>query len=667
MIFFLATVTTPPLILIGSIYIVLLGIILLGALLAMLNIGGHPLLIGAIALMPLLACLVLLWRRQISRRRLLVLWPITKKIGHLAGPKGAGLLTLIEAGLPTPAGFIIPQRSLSRIREEMTRHGRSRLLKILCRNLSSAAGRAGVRRYIVRSSFEAEDAEFSMPGVFDSLPDIPALDPGRIGEAILAVMNSMKGEAARAYLSRLERDIEEKGAILVQEDMGQDSVGLIASADPENNRPDEMRIEMTLNGVFQLGHYNRVQGSLRGSAELIQLLSKDMLKLLLSAVAAGERSLGTTVIIEFGIKEGNVFFYQLRGRRQPTREVWINSGELELNVEAMPPLHRDLCFGDRLSFLSSYINIRSGSGNINLRLFDSRPYASLNDLLAVRRKHGSSAVPIRTIFAAKIDSTAGLPDRYRTHPAIMAFRQLLLKQAAAKRGAARWRRWSQYCEDLSAAAHFHPLIAWNTHLAHILSRLAGNDLRRVETMHLQIVKRLSEIAGNLLAEAGNPACGEQLRLEELSILQKGGKLPETEELKRRAEIFKEDSERPAIAIRPPIPKEAENTSGQAHSRLMALSPGCAKAVMFMPKSKNDPPPNEAYILAPPDMSLHWLRLLTGASGAVFTARSCLSHLALQAVELKLPALAGADSENLKELDACMVELDAGAGTIGRPR
>jgi pyruvate,water dikinase len=177
-----------------------------------------------------------------------------------AGPKAALLDRAARAGLPVPAGVVVPDQAV-RVADGLPPE-----------HLAAALGLLGGRGPVaVRSAFSAEDgAAESMAGRFRSVLGVDAGDPAALGAAIAAVLASGAGVARRDVLIMRMVRARTAGVAFSERDHQDDLVNwapgladrLVGGAEP-GRRLELARIERLERPTARAGWARRLQRLLR--------------------------------------------------------------------------------------------------------------------------------------------------------------------------------------------------------------------------------------------------------------------------------------------------------------------------------------------------------------------------------------------------------------------
>jgi pyruvate,water dikinase len=249
----------------------------------------------------------------------------------LAGGKGASLAAMTAAGLPVPAGFVIPSNVLERAVDaerlrEMARAQAHREAQELVRSAEpprqSIIG--GYERLggavAVRSSATAEDSEAaSYAGQQETYLHVTGGE--EVCRRVVDCWASFFSERALFYRA-CKGSLEDLGmAVVVQKMLEPEKSGVLFTADPVHRRRDRMVVE----SVFGLGeqvvsgevtpdHYmlDRTGAVKRQKVVHEQVLKQEELRELAELGCRLEERFGMPLDIEWAMAEGQIFLLQSR-------------------------------------------------------------------------------------------------------------------------------------------------------------------------------------------------------------------------------------------------------------------------------------------------------------------------------------------------------------------
>lgn len=624
---------------------------------------AQGMVVAALLLASVAAGLVWLrWHRRHRRPIDLTSWWLSRpRAAAVVGGKALGLHRLSRSGLPVADGWVLTPEALA----DPARAARR--ISVCCR-------RRGIRRLIVRSSFPEEDAGRLYPGVFQSVPDVNAWDPGAVRTALESVLASGSAEVVERYRRRagLAGDPARQGCVVVQRFLEVSVTGVMCSFHPGRRRLDEVTVEAgPPGGSPSVDVHSLLLG--RWTVRNTEL-GDDVRRELLDALRVAEALLRGPVVVEFGVLDGGLVLFQLRrAPRIPLEEIWTQSGPVGLNPEALPELQREVLYGEDLGLLERRLE-RSLLENaapdapapaVRAKLVQARPVVEYGGVAATSRffprAHGPLGLLARAVVGARaaavrarralasVDRASG-PD---------SIRRLAEAQSPCQESAERLRALRETLT--SAVRHrpdFAPLLPWHRWLAHGLQGAArtGEELR--ERLHAALLEGLRSLAPVDPA----PADWEQLSLAEWRRV-RAGEAPAVspELLRRRRESFERDRDStlpPALVVRDgelvpappvaaPVRAPGEGVFAADRLRLHVLFDGVAAGPLVSAAGAGS---GEGSLVIVPDASLRWLERIVGARGVVFVGGGqLLSHLALAALELRIPTLAGLTVEEAESL------------------
>ncbi|MBI1223507.1 MAG: hypothetical protein GC180_12970 [Bacteroidetes bacterium] len=185
---------------------------------------------------------------------------------------------------------------------------------------------------IVRSNLAMEDGDkHSFAGIFDSSG--PVKNKGEFLPALKKVFESYHSERAKAYLRENLLPVPERFPVLIQHYIEADYSGVVFSTFPEY--PDEVAIHVVKGDNSEL-----LSGSAQGkeyyfnkrSGEWISKNTETLsfLNALKDEVIRLEDEKKKPLDIEFGVKEGQTYFYQMRTVTQPIpRRVVLDNSNIQ--------------------------------------------------------------------------------------------------------------------------------------------------------------------------------------------------------------------------------------------------------------------------------------------------------------------------------------------------
>ncbi len=654
MILFLGAAITPPVLLALNVYIFLVvgTIITIGFGLLGWNLS-EPVGI-TIAVAVVVASMFALIRFLILRRRQIV--PIDSCSSN-CGAKAQSLQRLSRMDVAVPFGFVIPARVLNKLYNPSTKQFNEGQLKKIAQTMLDIAKRRGMKYWIIRSSFGTEDTLVPTPGVFNSIPNVSSTNEEEIIAAIKEVLSSAFQQYSKEYLSKsLSQDSVldpiRSGSIIVQEQIENQLLGTASSINPNTSSCDEIRIELDLD-ARQVEHaiYSRTLSRTIYHTEgfPVELWQRETYEQIVKVVELSEKKFEQPVVVEFGWTKNGLWFHQIR--TMPTFKpatVWTNTGRAELNVEPLDPIKNDLTYGENLEFLKDAISA-AYKREIEVKLINGRPYLRLDMLLFNKEKASSKPNPM-----------AGIPKQFHNHTQLMQYRKLLLRQSRIKTHISYMVKAIEYLQRANELKHFNPVVPWHKWIIHLLDAVRKQQLKLHEKLHDEISILLEETAHELTKDTNiEPELAKFLHLSELSSI-----LPSKEESSKRAKQFetlRHIEVEPVITEHSKAPATVQQLDGICKIELNIISSGTTEAIGFAPMISEEVPKEPYILLCPP--SLEWKDLLLNSSGVVFSGNSALSHMALQASSLQLPALCGATMDELKALNGRRILLDASKGKV----
>ena len=653
MLAFLGAALAPPVLALFVMYLLLLAGLSLAVFLQSTPLGivwGAAAVCCAVFLGFLFVRSLL--RRFFARKSVLALHPsLDNSLAKQAGPKGANLLRLAALSETIPRGYFLPFHTLERIRSEGPS---SPTLRRVSRKLLKSFRKLRVHSLIVRSSFSMEDGPRLFPGVFDSRTDVSANDPAALGNAILEVLGSLDTEHARRYKERIQAsEIPEGGAILIQEKIMHSVHATVSSCHPIGKRPDRIRIELDRpDGETRSVEISRLYWRAVDSTGGLEWLPESLALRAAKTVERAERAFKGPVLLEFGITENRLVFYQVRAQPVTPADVWTQSGPVSLNPEVLSPLESDLCYGKNLAFLRAHLCRSFGwdehRTRLRLETKRGRPFVCLTDVLQASWTTPRRLFPHLGSRWLREDLPAGLD-----HAAeVIHLRKRLIKQAKLKS----WSVWltnaGTALAQLERRSGFDPLVGWHRLVGKKLETLGKCTMKRVDRLHEEFENELARITQRLGVNERNDAmfCSLEEICTKIAV--------DEEELLRRKESSSKNRNAGMSEVLPPWPT---SEGGEFQS----LCPGHATGRGYHPLSGDPFPTDAPCILLLPDASLRWREYLPQAAGVVLAGGAMLSHLALQIDELKLPALAASDAEELMRHHGQSLDLDTESRTLRR--
>ncbi len=669
MLFFLGIAYAPSFLALVGLQFLFLLLVMIGLLFQIVGLPDLPstLLIAAIPIPLLITYYIVTWLRM----RLQTLFRINEQ-AHFPpnanpGPKGRNLAALKQLGGKVPQTYYLPFRTVEKVRNEIEKTGNSRTFKKTVNILTKRANENRVTTWIVRSSSSMEDGTHSFPGIFTSIKDIPVTDTKRLKEAILTVCESYHSQSAQDYAKQLGISIEtpENSAVIIQEQIDHLYAGIISSFNPQGMRPDEMRLELIdSNGQTHTAVYDRIMHRLHSEKAdplAIDTKSFDRLRSLLKRCEAYFRH---PVVIEFGLRNRELYTYQVRPQTIKPIEVWTNNGPVDLNPDPFTLLQADLTFGTSLAFLQNHLAGKSqqetSTHPIRIQMIHSRTYTNYQDVLKWNWQDATSKTCLNKRQVQELiqkDLPADLPLRQ----AIIDYRHRLVVQSQLKQKAARYEHTIRFLSMLNLRERFAPIFRWNTYLAAIAKKRSQILLKQVDSMHPDISNQLANLLDSFISHIGSDA--PHLTLSEACARMKGSTLPPAEIVLARKIQYEADHANTAPSVWPPPSRNVDSLHTGIQAHFHSLGTGNVEAIGWMPSQQQPKAPKEGYILLLPDMSLKWQELLRQAKGAVFASNNILSHLCLQAIELGVPSITAASTEELFAMNGQKLYLDADRATV----
>lgn len=551
------------------------------------------------------------------------------------GAKSYRLAELIRRGLPVPDGLVLTLDLCRRLRERAPRLQGPELWAALPLGVGGRLRRAvrslGADRVVVRSSFPGEDGARLHAGVFESVRDVDARDPGALFAAVGRVLASACGPAAQAYRRRHGLPESDEAAVLVQAQVPATHLGLLASRSIDG-RGDRLPLELrTANGISEGSIYDLLDRALlaldRSSAEP----APTWLPRLADQVLGLDHLLGGPVHVEFAEVDGRVWFLQVRPfPAVDDRVTWINSGPVELDRAPIP---------DRID------RARGGTNARRLALNEGLRAAGLD-------------APVRPSELQRFDGA--------TYLDLAAWRRVLATSLERPGARALWRqarlllRVPATRRTPSAPGASSALLAQARVLAALgligglLERLDAND----SPLGAALRRTLRRRRGRLAAE--RERLGRELEAEERACLASSAPAPET---------TCSTEPLPTRRFEPELDGSVDPTpAASGHTRFAGqpIAPGVVEAPLFRIEAvrapPDDTPPVPCVLILPHGGPEHLARALT-AAGVVLASGGVLSHVAVGLREAGIPSLVCTDPRLRDLAEGLRGRLDGARGTL----
>lgn len=559
------------------------------------------------------------------------------------GPKGAGILVLQTLKTVVPRGVYLPWRTLETLHSSGNGEAAVKRLESLAEHISVDAQKADISRLIVRSSFALEDDRNMYPGIFSSIGDIPASNSEKLGKAISEVLASLESDAARSYRDSIDAGTDlQGGAILVQEHKIPTVAVTASSYNPVGKRPDEMRIEIhSGNHTPVIAYYNRQFRRMQASKQATGLLAEHHLNEIVRILESAETSFAGPVIIECGLADDILYFYQVRRQHIEAEQVWINQGVADLSPEPLAPLAAEIANGHDCLVTKQCLEAAYTTPlptDITVKLINHRCYVCFNDLLNLHFKNCKPRMwgsPAQSRIME--DVPASLPGRED----VSALRKEQMRHSRSRRIGSILTTYAAQLRRGSSDSN-----GWRSSMAGMLDSWAENYLKEAEVSRKSLSRLIEDTMTRVIKAAGNPQNGPFMTMEELSTKT----IPGHTIIDKRRKDFAREAQ---IAAHPTLPRpqnhDIDFKADGDMLRLIRLFEGHASGHGFLPEAFDGTIPQNQYILLLPDASIRWQPFLIGAQGVIIAGDRALSHLALQIQELGIPALMGASTENLYSL------------------
>lgn len=249
-----------------------------------------------------------------------------------AGGKGASLARMTAAGLPVPAGFVVPAEVLEtsvdaaalRALAQDGDHGAAqelvRAVRPPCMEITDAYTSLGEGPVAVRSSACAEDSEAaSYAGQQETYLEVTGA--GDVCARVVDCWVSFFGERALFYRGQKGSLDDLRMAVVVQRMVDPVTSGVLFTVDPVQRRRDRMIVEaigglgeQVVSGQATPDHYvvDRQGGRVRQHVPNGDVLSDDELARLARLGLTLEEELGGPQDVEWAIAGGEVFLLQSR-------------------------------------------------------------------------------------------------------------------------------------------------------------------------------------------------------------------------------------------------------------------------------------------------------------------------------------------------------------------
>lgn len=342
--------------------------------------GGTERLLAALGALTLVIALfewAARWRgRRLSPRWLVPLSVLsrTEAVGvEAVGEKARYLATLRALGLAVPDGAVLTVEACRQI-DRLPVGARMGLRRLRQRTVAD--------RWIVRSSFPGEDGERAHAGVYDTVDDVDPRDPDALHAAIKTVLASSGFEVARAYREMHGLDEAPDGAVLLQEEIEAEELG-VAFSRTLDGRADAVTMEYGPVGedirsfVFDIFLRRLIPLSMAGPPTEA---APPWVAELADTLIALEVRLGSPVQVEFAVSRGTIAYLQVRRVSLPSRRrCLINDGPIALGTAPLDPLVLSMRGGlDGLRHVLAWslrsVGIHTGIGRQELELVGGVPY-----------------------------------------------------------------------------------------------------------------------------------------------------------------------------------------------------------------------------------------------------------------------------------------------------